>query len=216
MVTEKDRPLAKQDIRKGYEIEPGSFVVLEDEELNELKPEESRAIDVSRFVSASAISNEWYERPYYVGPDDDEGKYFALAEALNNQERTGIARWSMRGKSYVGALRAEGGYLTLIKLRYSQEVLDARELPAPSGRPLAANELKMAEELIAVLEGKFNPEEFHDEYRERLQDFLAAKASGKKPNLPAIKEPTTRGTLEQQLAKSLAAWKPAKKEKEVA
>jgi DNA end-binding protein Ku len=215
MVTDRDQAIAKEEIRKGYEIEPGSFVVLEEKELKELKPEESRAIDISRFVPSSAIGNEWYERPYYLGPDDDPEKYFALAEALENEPLTGVARWSMRGKSYVGALRAEGGYLTLTKLRYSQEILSSRELPAPSGRPLAPNELKMAEELITVLEGKFNPEEFHDEYRQRLQEFLAAKARGKTQRLPVIKQRTTKGSLEQQLAKSLAAWKP-KKEKKVA
>lgn len=216
MVTDQDEALAKEEIRKGYEIEPGSFVILEDKELKELKPQESRAIDVSRFVTPSAIGSEWYERPYYLGPDDDSEKYFALAEALENPPLTGVARWSMRGKSYVGALRPEGGYLTLIKLRYTQEVLSSRELPAPSGRALAPNELKMAEELITVLERKFNPEEFHDEYRERLQEFLAAKARGKAQHLPPIKQRTTKGSLQQQLAKSLAAWKPSKKEKKIA
>src|SRR5215212_6009469 len=80
MVTQDQQALEKKDIRKGYEIEPGTFVILEEEELQRLKPEESRTIKLSRFVPPTALGNEWYERAYYVGPDGDEGEYFALAE----------------------------------------------------------------------------------------------------------------------------------------
>jgi DNA end-binding protein Ku len=207
MVTEDHQHLGKADIRKGYEVESGRFVILAEEELQHLKPKESRTIGFARFVPPSAVGNEWYERPYYLGPDGDETNYFALAEALTRQDLIGIVRWSMRGKSYVGALRAEGGYLVLIKLRYSQEVLSDRELPAPEGRPLAQNELRMAEELVSALEGSFDPKEYRDEYRDRLQTFIEAKARGKSTRLPVIKERTTVASLDQQLAKSLAAMK---------
>jgi DNA end-binding protein Ku len=213
MVTEDQQTLSKENIRKGYEVEPGTFVLIEEEELQGLKPKESRTIQLSRFVPPSTLGNEWYERPYYLGPDGDEGKYFALVEALEQKDVIGIARWAMRGKSYVGALRREGDHLALIKLRYTEEVLSARELPAPGGRALDPKELRMADELVAALEGNFDPNEFHDEYRKRLQDFLDAKARGKHPRLPVIKERTVAASLDQQLAKSLAALK---KEKTVA
>jgi DNA end-binding protein Ku len=217
MVTEDDEPLTKEKIRKGYEVEPGTFVILADEELQRLKPKESRTIQFLRFVPSSALGHEWYERPYYLGPDGDEGTYFALAEALGQKNVVGIARWAMRGKAYVGALRQDGGYLALIKLRYSEEVLSAKELSAPSGRDLDEKELRMADELIAALEGTFEPETFHDEYRNRLQQFLEAKAKGKHPRLPVIKERTIAAPLDQQLAKSLAAMKNRKqKENKVA
>jgi DNA end-binding protein Ku len=217
MVTDDQQPLAKEAIRKGYEVAPGTFVILDEEELQGLKPKESRTIHFSRFVPPAALGNEWYERPYYLGPDGDEGTYFALAEALRKKDLIGIARWTMRGKSYVGALRAEGDYIALIKLRYTEEVLSARELPAPGGRALDQKELRMAEELVGALEGSFDPKEFHDEYRKRLQEFLEAKAKGKHPRLPVIKERTIAAPLDQQLAKSLAALKPRqKKERKVA
>lgn len=216
MVTEDHQHLAKTDIRKGYEVESGRFVILEEEELQSLKPKESRTIAFSRFVPPSAVGNEWYERPYYLGPDGDQANYFALAHALAKQNLVGITRWSMRGKSYVGALRAEGDYLVLIKLRYAQEVLSDRELPAPEGRPLAQNESRMAEELVAALEGSFDPTEFRDEYRARLQTFIEAKAKGKSTRLPVIKEHATSASLDQQLARSLAAMKRTRKEKKVA
>jgi len=213
MVSEDKEPVEKTEIRKGYEIEPGTFVIVEASELEQLKPKESRTINMLRFLPMSHLGNEWYERPYYLGPDDDAGLYFALAEALENRNVLGIARWSMRGKSYVGALFVENGYLMLIKLRYAEEVLSAKDLPAPSGRPLDAKELRMAEELIGALEGKFDAAEFRDEYRDRLASFIQAKAKGKHPRLAEIKERRTVGSLDQQLAKSLAAMKRGREKK---
>ncbi len=214
MVTEDDQPLTKEKIRKGFEVEPGTFVTIDDEELQRLKPKESRTIQFLRFVPPRALGHEWYERPYFLGPDGDEDAYFALAEALGQKNMVGIARWTMRGKSYVGAVSQESGYLALIKLRYSEEVLPAKELSAPAGRDLDEKELRMANELVAALEGTFEPETFHDEYRKRLQEFLEAKARGKHPRLPVIKETTIAAPLDQQLARSLAAMKSGKKTKE--
>jgi DNA end-binding protein Ku len=97
-------------------------------------------------VPPSAFGSEWYERPYYVGPDGEESKYFALAEAVRNKNVEGIIRWTMRGKSYAGALLAYVHYLVLIKFRYAEEVLWPRELLAPKGRPLDPKELRMVEE----------------------------------------------------------------------
>jgi len=209
IVTEEKTPVEKAEIRKGYEIDPGTFVILEADELQKLKPKESRVVRFPRFVPISAVGNEWYERPYYLAPDAEPEKYFALGEALEKRNVLGIARWTMRGKSYVGALRVEDGYLVLIKLRYAEEVLSARELPSPGGRALDEKELRMAEELIRALEGKFEPGEFRDEYRDRVMKFIEAKAKGKHPKLPMMKERQARGSLEQQLAKSLAAMKRA-------
>jgi DNA end-binding protein Ku len=213
IVSEENATVEKQEIRKGYEIQPGTFVVLEPAELDALKPKESRVIHFPRFVPVDALGIEWYERPYYLGPDGQPEDYFALADALNKQQVLGIARWAMRGKSYVGALRTVGDYLVLVKLRYSEEVLSARDLPAPSGRDLSEKELKMAEELVNALEGKFEPAEFRDEYRERLAEFLQAKAKGKHPRLPQIKERHAAASLDQQLAKSLAAMRRGKEKK---
>jgi DNA end-binding protein Ku len=213
MVSEDREQVEKAEIRKGYEVEPGTFVLVQPAELQKLKPKESRLIDMLRFVPGTQLGNEWYERPYYLGPDGDAGSYFALAEALEKRNVIGIARWSMRGKSYVGALRVEDGYLMMIKLRYSEEVLSSDKLSAPTGGRLEQKELRMAEELVGALEGKFEPEEFRDEYRERLTNFIKAKAKGKRPRLPQISERRTAGALDQQLAKSLAAMKRGREKK---
>jgi DNA end-binding protein Ku len=204
--------LPKQETRKGYEIEPGEFILVDEAETKDLKPKESRNIQPLRFVAPDAIASEWYERPYYLGPDGEDSKYFALAEAIRNREVQGVMRWGMRGKSYVGALQSLGDYLVLIRLRYTEEVLSRRELAAPSGRALSEKELRMAEELISALEGEFHPEEFRDEYREKLEKFLDAKARGKHPKLRAVRMKTA-GPLADQLARSLAAMKRGKEKK---
>jgi DNA end-binding protein Ku len=142
---ENHKHVGREDIRKGYEIEPGEFVVIEDQEAKKLQPKESREVQFTQFVPPSALGSEWYERPYYVGPDGEESKYVALAEAVRNKNE-GIVRWTMRGKSYAGALLAYVHYLVLIKLRYAEEVLSPRELLAPKGRPLDPKELRMVEE----------------------------------------------------------------------
>ena len=93
---ERHEEVAREEIRKGYEVEPGTFVVLEEEELQKLKPKESREITTTRFVSPSQLGHEWYERPYYLSPDGEESKYFAVVEALQKRDVRGITRWSMR------------------------------------------------------------------------------------------------------------------------
>ena len=103
---ESGEEIPPEEIQKGYEIEPGRYVLLTEEELEKLEPEPSRDVEVTDFVPSGAISQQWYDRPYYLGPDGDQQAYFALAEALEKRGREGIATWVMRGKPYVGALRA--------------------------------------------------------------------------------------------------------------
>ncbi len=99
--------VSNQEIQKGFEVEPEKFVIVTDEELKSLEPKPSREIEISEFVPPEKISQQWYERFYYLGPDGDENAYFALADALEKRKREGIAHWVMRNKSYVGALRAQ-------------------------------------------------------------------------------------------------------------
>jgi DNA end-binding protein Ku len=203
--------VATEEIQKGYEIEPGRFVIVTEEELESLEPKPSRDIEITEFVPLEAISQQWYERPYYLAPDGDEKAYFALAEALKNRDREGIAHWVMRNKEYVGALRAEGDYLMLLTLRNAEEVISARDLPKPAGRAPTQKELAMAKQLIALLEGEFNAEDYKDEYRERVMEFIERKAKGKAPRLRAVKTKRKAGSLDAVLAKSLQSLRKGKR-----
>jgi DNA end-binding protein Ku len=205
---ESGEEVPNDHIQKAYEVEPGIYVRLTNEDLEKAKPEESRDIEIMRFVSASHIDQQWYDRPHYLGPDEsDAASYFALAAALENEKREGIARWTMRNIRYVGALRSQGGYLMLITLKFAEEVLSADELPQPAGRPPDAKELKMAEQLVQALEDEFRPQDYHDEYRERVMKFIEAKAKGLKPKLRIVARKKETTSLADTLAASLKAVK---------
>jgi DNA end-binding protein Ku len=203
--------IPNEQIQKGYEIEPGKFVVVTDEELAELEPKPSRDIEITEFVSPEAISQQWYERPYYLAPDGDEKNYFALVEALKNRNREGIAHWVMRNKAYVGALRAEGDYLVLVRLRNSEEVISARDLPKPAGRAPTQKELNMAKQLVSLLEDEFKAADYKDEYRERVLEFIEKKAKGKAPRLHAVKLKRKPSSLDSVLEKSLQSLRKGKR-----
>ncbi len=193
------------DIRRAVETGSGELVMLDEKELTTLEPEPSREIDVIRFVPPNEITHLWYDRPYYLGPDDSEEGYFALAQALRNKELEGVARWVMRKKEYVGALRADGDYLMLITLRHAGEVLQPSELSPPEGRDLEKRELEMAKRLVAAMEDELDLDAFKDEYRERVLELVEAKAAGKVVKFP--KAPTKKGeqSLADALEKSIAS-----------
>jgi DNA end-binding protein Ku len=203
--------VSNQEIQKGFEVEPGKFVIVTEEDLKSLEPEPSREIEITEFVPPEKISQQWYERPYYLGPDGDEKGYFGLAEALEKRGREGIANWVMRNKPYFGALRAQDGYLVLVTLRNANEVISAKDLPKPLGREPTKKELDMAKHLVSLLEGEFNPADFKDEYRERVMEFIARKAKGRAPRLTPVKSKRKTTSLDSVLAKSIAALRKEKR-----
>ena len=210
---ETDEPVAGEELRKAYEAQPGTFVVLDEEELAGLEPPASRDIEVTRFVPRGAIHHQWYERPYWLGPDGDADGYFALAAALQASGREGVARWVMRKRPYVGALRREGDHLMLVALRHAEEVVLPSEIKAPAGRELDARERQLAEQLVDALADHFDPTEYHDTYRERVQELVAAKAKGRKPRLHRPRAKKETASLERALAASLARTGTGKQRK---
>ncbi len=206
------KEVPKEDIRKAFAITGDTAVILEPEELAELVPPESRDIELCRFVSRSAISDQFFDRPYYLGPDRSAADYFALTQALERTGLMGIARWVMRKKRYLGVLTAEQGYLALTTLRRADQVLTFSGVePARTVAP-SANELKLAEQLVSSISGDFDPGQWRNEYRSRLRKMIEAKASGEK--LPRHKVPKPRRSAD--LAASLKASLAAVKERRVA
>jgi DNA end-binding protein Ku len=202
------------DVKRGYVDQGGVVVMLDDEELDELEPEASRDIEITRFVPRTALSHGWFDRPYWLAPDENASSYYALAAALDEENRMGIARWVMRKKAYVGALVADQGKLILITLRRAGELDEASALEAPGGRALDKKEMKLAEQLISALDGVFDPAEWRDEYRDELLDFIKKKARGRAPKVKKLrpKRETTK-SLADVLAASL---KSAEKERKSA
>jgi DNA end-binding protein Ku len=195
------------EVKRALEVDRKSMVILDESDIEQVDPPASRDIEILHFYKPEAITHQWFERPYWVGPDGNAKAYFALAAALAKEEREGLAHWVMRKKGYFGALRPEGDYLMLVTLRNAEEVVDPATISVPSGRDLSAKEVAMAKQLVATMEGELDMTEYKDEYRERVLDFVKAKAAGKVIHFPKAKEPAVSRDLTSVLQRSLAAAK---------
>jgi DNA end-binding protein Ku len=202
--------VGKDDMRKALALSAQTAVMLQPDDLEKLVPPESRDIEVMRFVAPAVLGDQWFERPYYLGPDGDNGAYFALEEALKRKDVIGIARWVMRKKRYVGALSAVDGFLTMSTLRRADQVLSFSGIqPAQSVTP-QASELKLAQQLVSSIEADFDPSLWQNEYRQRLCKLVEAKARGEKIKPLQQKKKRAPASLEESLRASLAAVKEKK------
>ena len=207
-------PVPFEEIRRGYETDQGDIILLEEEDLQSLEPESSRIIEIIRFVDPDRIDHQWYDRPYHLVPDTNAESYFAFARALENREVEGVARWSMRKKNYIGALHGAKGFLQMITLRHSKEVIAASELPRPEGRAMEKQELKMAEQLLRALEDSFDPAAYKDEYRQRVLELVEIKARGGKMRFEKPAKRETKVISLQNLLKQ--SVRRAKEERKIA
>ena len=182
---ETDEVVPHAEARRAYVAENGDRTILETSELDALDPEPSRDIEIVAFLPAERIDHRWYDRPYYLGPDGDSAAYFAFAQAIAASELEGLARWVMRGKAYVGALRLHLGYPVLMSLRHADEVVSVASLEAPGGSALNPKELDMARQLVGMLEAELDLSDYHDAYRDRVLKMVEAKAKGARRPKPA-------------------------------
>jgi DNA end-binding protein Ku len=196
-----------EHIAKGYEVSPGQVVVIDPEELERLDPKATRSIDIEAFVKLPEIDPLFYESSYYLVPDRQATKAYALlVSAMKDSQRVGIARFVLRAKQYLAAVRPVGNALMISTMLYADELvpqssLDGipEKLPAPKEQ-----ELKMAEQLVESLSARFEPEKYHDEYREKVLDLIKRKAKGERISLPrAPKEPAKVVNLLDALKASL-------------
>jgi len=203
------REVAKEAQRKAFPLDDQRAVILAPEELEQLEPESDRAIHLLRFVPRDALGDQWFDRPYYLGPDEKgDADYFALAEALAGKDRIGIARWVMRDKRYVGALAVgDDGYLRMTTLRRAEQVLDIPAIRPDKARTPSDAEVKLAEQLVDSITGPFAPEEWHNEYRARLHKLIEAKAKGAKLKLVAARPKEATTDLAETLRASLSQAK---------
>jgi DNA end-binding protein Ku len=201
---ETGEEVAREAVRRALTTS-GGMVVLRDEELAALEPEPSRDIELLRFVEPARLDHRWYVRPYYLGPGGDGDDYFVLARALAAEGKEGIVRWTMRRKVYRGALRASGDSLVLISLRSAAQIVEVAALPERTWPSLSEPELRMARQLIEMLEGDLDWEQFHDHYAEQVAALVEAKAAGREPAVPTAKpKPAAAASLTDALAASIA------------
>ena len=198
------------DLEKAYPVDRNTSVVLREDDLAEVEPEKSREIEVCRFVDPALIDDRWYDRPYYLGPDEDEDDYFALAEALEKKNLEGVCRWVMRKKRYVGSLRVIDGYPMLVTLRRSDQVISIGGIDVPKRGKPDLEELRLAKQLVSTLEDDFDPTLWQDEYRERVAALIEAKARGEEYEPPVEERPAAKGGLAESLKQSLSTARERK------
>jgi DNA end-binding protein Ku len=170
-----------EDIVKGYEYEPDRYVVFERDEIDALKPESSRTIDIVQFTPLEQIDPIFFQRSYYLAPDPSGAKaYGLLAKAMEDKQAVAICKITLRDKEHLATVRLRDGVFVLETMHWPDEIrsLDLSEVGVdelPEPRP---QEVKMAETLIENLTEDFDPEAFHDEYRERVLEAVQAKIEG--------------------------------------
>ena len=199
-----------EKIVKGYEIEPGQYVIVEPEEIAALQPKKSRAIDIEDFVDLSDIDPVYFEQPYYLIPDKDAAKpYRLLVDVMNELGKVAVGRFVLRSKEALVAIRPVDGVLLLETMRYADEVLAAdRDAPlAESDTEPSERELEMARQLVNALAGTFDPEKYKDEYRDELLALIERKAAGEEIVASAAPEEPAKvldlmAALEASLARS--------------
>jgi DNA end-binding protein Ku len=215
-VAESDgKEVPYEKIVKGYEYAPDQYVVLGRDELSELEPQRSRAIEIQDFVDLDDIDPIYFEQPYYLGPDKGaERAYALLVQALRESRKVAIARFVLRNKEHLAAIRPMDHVLTLTTMRFHDEVsspqdLDGEVFEEAKPKKPEKRELEMAKQLIDSLTSDFDPDKYRDEYREELLDLLERKAAGKDVvSAPTEEpEPTKAPDLMAALEESLAAVK---------
>jgi len=206
------------EIVKGYEIAPDQYVVVEPKELEEFDPKATHTIDIEEFVHLDQIDPIYFERAYYLVPDERSAKpYRLLADALADSDKVAIAKFVMRTKQYLCAVRVVDGMLVLSTMLFADEVIPASDMDMPDTTDIEVTEreLKMARQLVDSLSvDDFEPEKFADEYRERVIELIERKAAGEVVVAAANEEtPTKVVDLLAALEASVAAAKEAKQAK---
>jgi DNA end-binding protein Ku len=180
------KPVAWEDLVKGYEYEKGRFIVLTKEDLKAAALNKDKSINILDFVKSEEIDDRYFETPYYVTPDKSgQHAYALLREALRQSGRTGIAKIIIREAQHLAAVEVIDRAIVLTLLRYADELVDTSPLMFPSAEKVRKAELDMARMLVDNLASEWDPSKYTDEYRENLMKLIKARMKGQKPHLAA-------------------------------
>lgn len=175
-------PVDTDDIRKGYEVSRGHYVLLEDEEIEKVRVESRQTCELVQFVDHCEIDPIYFDKPYYLRPADDmaEEPYRVIRDALRDSKKVGLGQLVLRGREYIVSIKPTGQGLLLETLRFADEVRKANAFFSDIGTAKVEKDLlDLAQELINRKTAPFHPEAFHDKYTEALRDLIEAKAKHK-------------------------------------
>jgi DNA end-binding protein Ku len=180
------KPVAWDDLVKGYEYEKGQFVVLTKDDFKTAALEKTRTIDILDFVDPKEVDDRYFETPYYLTPGKGADRSYALLrEAIRDSGRIGIGKIILRDAQHLAAIEVIGDALVLTMMRFADELVDLAEFRFPSAEGLRKAERSMAGQLVASLSAAWEPAKFTDEYLNNLMRLIDAKLKGRKPKLEA-------------------------------
>ena len=201
-------PVQRSELVKGYEIAKNKYVIMTDEEIDEVKLETTRTLDIERFVDVGDIDRLYWDKPYFLVPDGEMGveAYTVIREAMADAGRVALGRVSMHTRERLMAIEARDGGMIATTLRMANEVVSHKSLfdDIPKTKPQKAL-TDIAEQIIAQQEGPFEPSEFKDRYEEALRELIRKKEKGEKITAEPPPEDTNVIDLMDALRKSLKA-----------
>lgn len=204
----EDKPIPRSEIVKGYEYEKGKYVVVDDEEIKKVAPKTAKVMEIQEFVKADDVDPVFLESSYYMAPDEGgEKPYSLLFSALKETKYFGIAKIAMHNREHVVILRPGDKGMVLHTMYYADEVRRSEEFRTDASN-LKDKELALAKMLVESLAGEFEPEKYHDSYRDNLRKMIDAKIEGHK--VVETPEPHIAPVIDimEALKKSLEMRKP--------
>lgn len=197
-----------KDTSRGFEVAPDQYVIIEEEELAKLKPEQGHAIEIQEFVDLQDVDPVYFDRPYYLSPGKGGEKgYKLMVQAIESSGKVGIARFVMHQRQHLAVLRVRDHALVLETMHYHDEVGDVSELDLPGRVSVNERERDLAVQIIESMATAWEPERYHDEYREQLEELIRERAEGKEETVLDQAPPQPGGKvidLMEALKKSLA------------
>ena len=205
---EEKTMVSPDEIIRGYEIVPGKFILMTDEELESVSPERSRTIEIVEFIDIKEVDPIYYDHPYYLVPSKGgEKAYQLLVEVMRRTNKAGLAKFVLAEREYLVAVTSREGALALTTLHYSDEILPDDFLSLKNGTIEAEEDSRMKKSIEQMMED-FSPGKYADGRRKKLIDLLAAKAKERTPvEAPAVEEEGGEGpadlvaTLEESMRK---------------
>jgi DNA end-binding protein Ku len=199
------RMVERSEVIKGYEYEKDQYVLVTEDEIEKIAPPSAHVLEIQEFVKTEEVDPLYLDASYYLLPEDAGRKaYLLLTKTMEQEGFSAVTKLSMHQREYTTLLRPRAGGLTLHTLFYADEVRQLPEYGKTDSIELKPQEVKLAQQLISSLAGKFTPEDYKDEYQERVKQLIEAKRQGQAVAEAPAPQPAPVIDLMEALKKSLA------------
>src|SRR3954453_16603053 len=177
----EDKPLERSDLVKGFEYSKDEYIVIEPEELEKVAPSTATTMQILQFVRVEDVDPIFLEKSYYVAPEEAVSRpYSLLLEAMTQTGYDAVAKVAMHGREHVVVLRPTSDGMVLHTMYFVDELHKEKEVAAPGHAKFEKKELDLAKQLIQTLAGRFEPEQYHDEYKRNVEEMIEKKRKGQK------------------------------------